>query len=93
MSLEAWIGIAAILITLIIAIGGFLIRHIMQDEHFKGETRTEIANIKQSIGTRETGLTGSVHKYGNLLGRLHGLMMFIADKLNIKVRKEFDDEN
>lgn len=91
MSLEAWLGIAAILTTLIIAVGGFLIRHAIKDAQNIGEVRTEIANIKQQIGTRETGLTGSVHKHGNIISRLHGVMLFIAEKLKITVRKEFDE--
>jgi len=91
MSLEAWIGVAAILTTLIIAVGGFLIRHAIKDAQNIGEVRTEIANIKQQIGTRETGLTGSVHKHGNILSKLHGVMLFIADKLKIAVKKEFDE--
>lgn len=91
MSIEAWIGIAAILTTLIIAVGGFLIRHAMKDAQNIGEVRAEIANIKQAIGTRETGLTGSVHKHGNIIAKLHGAMMFIAEKLRITIRKDFDE--
>lgn len=91
MSLEAWIGIAAILTTLIIAVGGFLIRHAVKDAQNIGELRTEISNIKQAIGTRETGLTGSVHKHGNILARLHGAMMFIADKLKISIKRDFEE--
>lgn len=91
MSPEFWLGLAAILTTLIIAVGGFLIRHVIKDAQNIGEVRTEIANLKAQVGTRETGLTGSVHKHGNILSRLHGIMMFIAEKLKISVRKEFDE--
>lgn len=91
--MEAWIGIAAILVTLIITIGGFLIKHAIKDAQNIGEIRTEIANIKAQIGNRETGLTGSVHKYGNIIAKLHGIMLFIADKLKITVKREFEDKD
>lgn len=91
MSLEAWIGIAAILTTLIITVGGFLIRHVIKDAQNIGEVHVEIANIKQQLGTRETGIVGSMHKYGNIISRLQGLIYFIADKLKISFRKDGEE--
>lgn len=91
MTIQAWIALAGIAVTLIIVIGGALITHAMKDERDKGEMRTEIANLKQQVGTRETGLTGSLHKQGNMIARIQGGLMFIADKLKISIRREGDE--
>jgi hypothetical protein len=89
-SASDWISVLIGIASLIVIIGGGLIAHMVSDAHKQGGMETDIRNIKDQIGTSETGLVGSVHRQKNQLGRLQALMYFIADKLGITVKK--DDE-
>lgn len=92
MSPEFWLGVAAILTTIIIAVGGFLIRHAIQDAQDKGEIRTEISNIKEQIGTHDSGLRGESHKLANMMSRMRAVVYFLGRKLDIDIMKDLDDE-
>jgi hypothetical protein len=71
-------------------IGAGLIGHAISDAQKQGRMEADIKNLKEQIGTSETGLIGSLHKQKNTVGRLQALMYFIADKLGISVKR--DDE-
>jgi hypothetical protein len=89
-SASDWIAILIGIATLVVVIGGALIKHIVNDAHEQGSMKTEIRQLKDQIGGSETGLIGSLHKQKNAVGRLQALMYFIADKIGISVKK--DDE-
>lgn len=90
MSASDWIALFIGVTSLVVLIGGALIRHIVNDAHEQGGMKAEIKNLKDQIGGSETGLIGSLHKQKNAVGRLQALMYFIADKIGINVKK--DDE-
>lgn len=88
MSLEAWIGIAAILTTLIIAVAGALVAHIRHDE--RRESR--LTQVEKEIGTHETGIRGELHRQVNLVSRLRAVVYFIGKALKLDVMKDLDDD-
>lgn len=87
MTPEFWLGVLAILVTLVIAIGGALLRHAVNDAKDKGEIRTEIKHIKDSLGTHETGMRGDLHEHGQALTWLGGCVWYVANKLGIELPK------
>lgn len=88
MNPEAWIALAALAVT----IAGGLIFHMMRDESRHSKTETEIRNIKEQIGTHDSGMRGQLHEHANLIGALKSIVYFIARKLKIEVMKEVDKD-
>ena len=73
-----------------VAIGSALIVHAVMDAYKHGRMETKIENLEKQVGTRETGLAGSLHKQGNIIAKIQGVLMFISEKLKITVKR--DDE-
>jgi hypothetical protein len=82
-SADAWIGLAAIVVTVFLTLGAALIVHIRHDE--RRETRLEA--VEKEIGTREIGMRGAIHEHGNALSWLGGCVWFIAAKIGIDLPK------
>lgn len=92
MSPEAWIGIAAIAVTLILAIGGALIAHARNDERRHTNVEGRLSKVEGEIGTHETGLRGEMHRQVNLIGRLRAIVYFIGKKLRLDIMKDLDED-
>lgn len=90
MSASDWIGLLIGIGTLAVVIGGGLIAHMISDAREQGGMQADIKNLKDQVGTSETGLVGSLHRHKNQLGRLEALMLFFKDKLGIKTK--WDEE-
>lgn len=92
MSPEAWIGLAAIVVTLLIAIGGALIAHARNDERRHTDVEGRLSKVEGEIGTHDSGLRGEMHRQVNLIGRLRAIVYFIAKKLKLDIMKDLDDD-
>ena len=76
-----WIAVAALLAMLLIPIVTALIAHIRRDE----QRETRLMQVEREIGTRETGMRGSIHDHGNAITWLGGCLWFVANKLGIEL--------
>lgn len=92
MSPEAWIGLAAIVVTLLIAIGSALIAHARNDERRHTDVESRLSKVEGEIGTHDSGLCGELHRQTNLLSRLRAVVYFIARALKLDVMKDLDDD-
>lgn len=92
MSPEAWIGIAAIVVTVLIAIGGALLAHVRNDERWHTSHESRLGKVEAEIGTHDSGIRGELHRQVNLISRLRAVVYFIAKKLNLDVVKDLDDD-
>lgn len=93
MSAEAWIGIAAILVTLILAIGGGLVAHARNDERRHTNVESRLTGVEKEIGTHDSGIRGELHRQVNLIGRLRAVVYYIGRALKLDVMKDLDDDN
>lgn len=87
MTPQFWLGVAG----LVLPIVGWLIYHVMHDREVQSDLKARVHRIEQDIGTRDTGITGSLHRHGNLIGRLQGVLEFIMSKLKLSIKSD-DDE-
>jgi hypothetical protein len=88
MSPEFWLGVAGIVVTLTLAIGGGLIAHVRHDE--RRESR--LTQVEREIGDHDSGIRGELHKQVNLLSRLRAVVYFIGRALKLDVMKDLDDD-
>lgn len=79
------------LIGAVIIIGMAIVGHAIHDAYKQGKMESDIKNLKEQVGTRETGLTGSLHKQGNIIARIQGGLLFIADKLKISIKRDGEE--
>lgn len=75
-----------------VTIGGGLVVHAVMDAYKQGRMEKEIENIKEQIGTHDSGLRGESHRMANMLSRLRAVIYFIGRKLNLDIMKDLDDE-
>lgn len=87
MSPEAWIGLAAIAVTIL----GGLIYHVVQDARTDAELRGKIGNIEEQIGTHDSGIRGELHRQVGLISRLRAVVYFIGQKLKLDIMRDLDD--
>lgn len=83
MTVGNWISLGALIAIVMIPLATALIAHIRHDE--RREARLE--QVEREIGTRNTGLRGTVHEHGNALTWLGGCVWYVAQKLGIELPK------
>jgi hypothetical protein len=76
-----WIALGSLIAVILIPIVIALVAHIRHDE--RRESRLE--TVEREIGSRDTGMRGTIHEHSNALTWLGGCVWYVANKLGIEL--------
>lgn len=92
MNALAWIAIIAIVVTVLIAIGGALFAHVRNDEQRHTDVAGRLKSVENEIGTHDSGIRGELHRQVNLIGKLRAVVYFLAKRFKLEVMNDLDDD-
>ncbi len=92
MTIGNWLALGSLIVLIMIpvvtapttaAVVTALVAHIRHDE--RRETR--LIQVEKEIGSRETGMRGTIHEHSNALTWLGGCVWYLASKVGIDLPK------